>query len=84
MINKLLTLTDNIAILAVQYTFSVIFLNTSMSPSPVIPSRAFLFPGFESFYVLQRFMPVDAGLSRQGGTNRDDFDNHGRYGALVA
>ena len=43
MINKLLTLTDNIAILAVQYTFSVIFLNTSMSPSPAIPSRAFLF-----------------------------------------
>ena len=49
MINKLLTLADNIAILAVQYTFSVIFLNISMSPSPVIPSRAFLFPGFESF-----------------------------------
>ena len=55
-----------------------------MSPSPVIPSRAFLFPGFDSFYVLQRFMPVDADLPRQGGFNSDDFDSHGRYGALVA
>ena len=55
-----------------------------MSPSPVIPSRAFLFPGFESFYVLQRFMPLDAGLSGQSGFNPDDFDNHGRCGALVA
>ena len=55
-----------------------------MSPSPVIPSRAFLFPGFESFYVLQWFMSVDAGLPRQGGFNPDDFDCRGRYGALVA
>ena len=61
----------------------MIFLNIHVS-KPGHSQPGFLVSRLESFYVLQWFMFVDAGLPRQGGTNPDDLDDHGRYGALVA